>query len=246
MDRDRLKQVHQSEITESRINEDFVIWLKTKAPTWVLAILVGFGAYLGVLRWKQHKAGRIDAAWRALIDAQPRLPGSKEDVAEEYADTFAVAQLAWLGASTQRLVAVARNRALGSDVPGLDPQTLSAERREEYLTLAAEMCHSVLLTDTDGSLPMTLHAVNAMKGLAAVEEARGNVVEARRWYLAAADRAERDYPKLAELARRRAETVDEYVQLVSLPSRDEVSTPATTRPPLDPARLEPGIRTLLP
>ncbi len=32
MDRERLQQVHQSEVTESRINEDFVEWLKTKAP----------------------------------------------------------------------------------------------------------------------------------------------------------------------------------------------------------------------
>ncbi len=30
MDRDRLKQVQQTDLTESRINEDFVDWLKTR------------------------------------------------------------------------------------------------------------------------------------------------------------------------------------------------------------------------
>jgi hypothetical protein len=33
MDRERLKQVHQTDLTESRVNEDFVDWLKTKGPT---------------------------------------------------------------------------------------------------------------------------------------------------------------------------------------------------------------------
>ncbi len=29
---ERLKDVHQTELSESRINEDFVEWLKTKGP----------------------------------------------------------------------------------------------------------------------------------------------------------------------------------------------------------------------
>ena len=33
MDRNRLKDIHQSDLTESRMNEDFVIWLKTKGPS---------------------------------------------------------------------------------------------------------------------------------------------------------------------------------------------------------------------
>ena len=50
-DRERLKEVHATDLTESRVNEDFVDWLKTKGPTYLLAILVvaTFGSGLGMV-----------------------------------------------------------------------------------------------------------------------------------------------------------------------------------------------------
>ncbi len=244
MHRDRLKQVHQSELTESRINEDFVVWLKTKGPSWLLALLVGLGAYMGVVRWKQHRTGRIDTAWQALLQAQ--LPGAKEDVADEHSDTFAISQLAWLEAADLLLGAVTSGRALGTELTAIPPLPLSASQREDYLARAARLCEKVLATDTEQSLGMTLHAVDAMKGLAAVAESRGDADEARRWYLLAADRAQPFYPPLAEQARGRAETAGDFTELVTLPT--SAQTTALGQPePLTPIVVEETLgRILLP
>ena len=83
-DRDRLKEVHQTELIESRINEDLVDWLKTKGPSWLLLILVGVAIWMGYFRWRQYRANHYNEAWSALLDS--RLPGSYEDVAARYAD----------------------------------------------------------------------------------------------------------------------------------------------------------------
>ncbi len=242
MDRDRLKEVHQSEITESRINEDFLAWLKTKGPSWLLAGLVAVGAYMGVVRWKQHRTGRTDEAWRALLDA--RLPGAKEDVADEHPETFAVPQLAWLEAADLLLTAVTSGRPLGTDLIVVAALPLSVSERQDYLSRAARLCEKVLATDTEQTLAMTLHAVDAMKGLAAVAESRGDADEARRWFLAAADRAEPYYPPLAEQARGRAETVDDFTELVVLPTTAQ--TTALGQPePLAPILVVPTLRPIL-
>ncbi len=193
-----------------------MVWLKTKGPSWLLALLVALGAYMGVVRWKQHRTGRIDTAWQALLEAQ--LPGAKEDVADEHPDTFAISQLAWLEAADLLLGAVTSGRPLGTDPVLGAPLPLSASQREDYLDRAARLCEKVLDTDTEQSFGMTLHAVDAMKGLAAVAESRGDADEARRWFLAAADRAQPYYPPLAEQARGRAETAGDFTELVTLPT----------------------------
>jgi hypothetical protein len=38
MDRDRLKEIQTADLSESNVNEDFVQWLKTKGPTYLLII----------------------------------------------------------------------------------------------------------------------------------------------------------------------------------------------------------------
>ena len=46
MDRERLQQVQQSDLSESRVNEDFILWLKNSGPWYLLAVLVGIAVYL--------------------------------------------------------------------------------------------------------------------------------------------------------------------------------------------------------
>ena len=74
MDRERLKNVQTSDITDEKLNEDFVLWLKTKGPTWLLVILVAIVAYLFMVNWRQREARHQNEAWIALLDA--RLPTS--------------------------------------------------------------------------------------------------------------------------------------------------------------------------
>ena len=61
MDRDRLKEVHQTDLTEGKINEDFVDWLKTKGPTYLLVVLIGLAAWLFIVRFRQQKQDHVNS-----------------------------------------------------------------------------------------------------------------------------------------------------------------------------------------
>ena len=56
MDRERLKDVQTSDLKDDRLNEDFVLWLKTKGPSWLLVFLVAIVAYLFIVNWQQQEA----------------------------------------------------------------------------------------------------------------------------------------------------------------------------------------------
>ena len=104
MDRNRLKEVHQTDLTEGKINEDFVDWLKTKGPTYLLVVLIGLAAWLLIVRFKQQKQDHLNAGWSEFLSAQ--LPGSFEDVAAVYADIHGLSLLANLRAADVYLQAV--------------------------------------------------------------------------------------------------------------------------------------------
>ncbi len=241
MDRDRLKQVHQTELTESRINEDFVDWLKTKGPSWLLMLMVVLVAYLGIVRWKQHKRQYFEQAWAELLAC--RLPGSFEDVAERYADVYGLPQLARRQAADTLLQAIQVGRPLGFDPTAATPPTLTGEEHQEYLDRAERLYEEVLEGDL-GTLPMTLHAVTSLSGLAAVAEARGEAEQARQWYEEAAARADPHYPHLADRLRRRSTSVEQYEQEVALPAeRPPAGQPQ--RDSLAPIVIDDALRDLL-
>ncbi|MHC5005337.1 MAG: hypothetical protein ACYTJ0_19720 [Planctomycetota bacterium] len=201
-DRERLKEVHATDLTESRGNEEFVDWLKNKGPTYLLVILVAVTAYLAVVRWKMHKQQQVDDAWIALREAA--LPNSKLDVADQHESQFAVPQLALNAAGTQLLRAIQAGQTVeslgktntdGTPMAPTAEDALSDEERSTYLDRAYQAFGRVLEYD-DGSLDMTLHAVRALEGRAAIAEARGDAEAARSLYDEAAARAQTYYPSL--------------------------------------------------
>jgi hypothetical protein len=244
MDRDRLKEVHATDLTESRVNEDFVDWMKNKGPSWLLVILLAVTGYLLIVRWKQHKQLKVEQAWVALADAA--LPGSKEDVADQHPDVFAVPELALTAAGSQLLRAVQTGQAIDAAGDPLDPTPADTPRlteteRDEYLTRADRVFARVADTD-DGSLAFTLHAMQALNGRAAIAEARGEAAEAKRLYEAAAARAGDFYPALAKQARARAETVETSTGEVTFA---EAAAAPRLDPPLSPAVIESAFQDVL-
>ncbi len=235
---ERLKQVHQTELTESRINEEFVEWLKTKGPQYLLLLLVGVCGYLGWFRWNQHKANYFNGAWAEFVDCQ--LPGSFEDVAQRYADVPGLPQQAMRAAADIWLKSVQNGTVLGDTQ---STQVLSDEQRLDYLDRAGRIYHALANVD-DGSLAMTLYTVSAMQGLAVVAESNGDIDEATRWYDMAAGRAESFYPELARRVRGRAATAGEYAERVTLPTRAQL--PVQPPPPaLQPVSIDESLRDLL-
>ena len=251
MDRDRLKEVHQTDLTESRLNEDFVDWLKNKGPTWLLVCLLAICTYLGVDRFRQHRSSQQFEAWAAFFAAQ--LPGSLEDVALEYSDIGRLASVARLRAADQLLRSIETGLALGAAVPpdpdqvGIPPdprQRLTAEDRDQYLTRADGLFARVL-TEDDGSLDLTLFVVTAMNGRATVAECRGDADAARDWYGRAAARAESFYPGLARQAEIRAASVLAGEVVIAFPSREEVAAAGGVPPARRPVSIDDALRDLV-
>ena len=113
-------------------------------------------------------------------------------------------------------------RPLGAD-PSLtfSAPALTEVERDEYLARADRLYRELVASD-DQTLAMTLHAVNAMQGIAVVAESRGEIEEAQRWYESAAERAEPFYPQLAVWARQRSATADVYAQPITLPKNAQL------------------------
>lgn len=229
MDRDRLKEVHTTDLTESRVNEDFVDWAKHSLPTWLAMILIAVALYVAIVQFKQHKASYRSQAWAALNAAD--LPKSLEDVAREYEDVGRLSSVANLAAGDALLRAVQNGLILGVNPPPplergqppakVDPaDQLTDSQRTEYLERADAIYQRVIDAD-DESDSYTIFAVGAMEGKAAVAEGRGDGAEAHRWYEEAAARAKGTFPGLAAQARSREKTADLYSRPVTLPTQLE-------------------------
>ena len=100
-DPERLAQVQQSDLAESRVNEEFIDWLKKWGNTILLIVLLI--ALVGVgWNWLQRKADtERDTAWTNLDGAQ--LPASLEEVAKESKGIDSVSTLALLTAADKFL-----------------------------------------------------------------------------------------------------------------------------------------------
>lgn len=241
--RERLKEIHQTDLTSSRVHEEFLDWLRTKGVSWLLFILVAMCLYFGILRWKAHRVNYQTEAWVELADAA--LPSGLEDVAEKYADVGSVAALARLRAAGQLLNAVQREKTLGAATE--EQKDLTAEERTEYLNRAERLYAKIVEAD-DHSPGMTLTVASALFGRAAVAEARSDLQAAREFYQQAAARSEPQYPRLAERARLRAETVDEQGRFAALPGAGILTALQTTQSPtpqLDPITMDPWIEELI-
>ena len=68
-DRERLAGgLHQTEVTESRVNEGFLEWLKSAGPWYLMIILVALTAYFGWSRYQDHRYQQRVDAWSAYTD----------------------------------------------------------------------------------------------------------------------------------------------------------------------------------
>ena len=79
MDRERLQQVQQSDLSESRVNEDFVNWIKTSGPWYLLAVLIGIAVYMYIVNIQRAELRAREQAWFDFSEAV--MPASLEDVA---------------------------------------------------------------------------------------------------------------------------------------------------------------------
>lgn len=230
MDRERLKEVHQSDLTEGRINQDFLDWLQTKGMSYLMILLVGICAYSAWIYYKRNQTNYRAEAWSELSKAA--LPGSLQDIADKYSDVGSVSHLARLRAADEYLAAVQQGKQLGA-APGTDAAPLTEKDRTDYLDRADGLYQKVVDAD-DQSAEKTLLAVTALTGRAVVAESRGELDKAKDYYNHAAQRAEALYPKLAEQSRHRADSVGGLDLDVALPTNEQLEAMKPT-PMLEPS-----------
>jgi tetratricopeptide (TPR) repeat protein len=226
----RLKEVRQTDLTEGRLNQDFVDWLQTKGTSWLLVILVALCIYLGFVRWRSHQVTNRAEAWKTLRETQ--LPSALEKVAEDYAGIDAVSDLARIRAAQMLMNSVDSGVAVGAG-DSQAPPPLTAEERETNLSRADDLYAKILQND-DQSSGRALIMLQALNGRGAVAESRGKFEEAVSWFDKAAKRIESVYPILADQARKRAADSAKQTRTVIFPAQADlmktVSTPEIRQP----------------
>ena len=221
MDRDRLKDIQTAELGESQVNEDFVHWLKTKGPSYLLVVMVVIVGYLFYIRYQSTQTQRHGEAWAAFAEARVSgLPASFEDIATSYSDIDALRPLGLLSAADGYMKSVLLGQTLGSDANVTT--ALSDEDRTFYLQ-KADALYAQVVTDDSKSDAMTLFAVSGLSGRAAVAESTGDIDTARMYYEAIIVRAGDQYPALATQAQLRIDSLGGLASAISLPTEAEVT-----------------------
>lgn len=236
-DPDRLTQLQQSDLAESRVNEEFVDWLKRWGNTILLVVLAVALAGVG-WNWLQRQAdAERDEAWANLDDAQ--LPTSLEEVAREAKGVDSVSTLALLNAADQYLNSIQTGNRFDREPTDEDYQ-LDAETRALYLDRADTLYDEAVLSvgeryKTD--FPRKLLVISALFGQAAIAESKGEIDDSKQLLARIVEIANPEYPQLAAQATERNDTLGMLAMDLVLPSAADLPEPPPPAEIPDPASL---------
>ncbi|MDX2132793.1 MAG: hypothetical protein SFY69_12155 [Planctomycetota bacterium] len=252
-------------LEESRLNVEFIDWLR-KWGTPLLFLAAAASAVVWAKNYFERSGKeKVDRAFIELHQASGQgnpNPDALAAVAAEYDGVRAVGLLARLEAADAYLRAVARGLKVGAVIT-LDAQgnptgelqnaddVLTDADREQYLARAGTL-YAEVYERAKNEPARVLLALNAMYGMAAVHESRGELEDARRWYEQIADLTkDGTYSMHAAVALRRITSMDRLKEPLVLPTRAQVPTPpqpqavtppvpVTVPPPVLPAPSEPA------
>lgn len=187
-DTQRQRQIREGAgLDESRINQDFLDFVN-KWGTWILLILaIGLGIYVVDQRLEGSRMKRVDTAFATLDEArqQGATPERLVAIASDFRKIPGVAHSARLAAADTYM------RSLRTGLqPGVTleegqepvPEDLLAEDDRSFMLDQAERLYAQVLEGASGNDGMALHAANALFGLAAVAETRGDLERAAARY----------------------------------------------------------------
>lgn len=177
-------------LEEARVNQEFVDFLrKWSVPALWLVVAVS-GAAWGWQWWQRQQDAKVNGAFAALASNVENVdspsPAALRALAAEHEGVGSVSLLARLRLGDVYLAAVRRGLAAGAEVtrdgkPVLETDVLDEAGRTQYLDDAAAQYRAVL-EQTKADPARALIALNAVFGLAAVAECRGEFDEAARQY----------------------------------------------------------------
>ncbi len=233
----RLNQIQTGSLTDSRLNDDFVFWLKTKGLNYLLIVLVIGCAYMGWNWYHRVRSQSRADAWLRLERAT--TPQELAVVATEDGSVDSIAILAKVRSANTYLGSILRGVRYDRDATAEDAK-ITPELRAEWLENADQLFADIDRTLSQPNTPpaLTPTAFHALMGRAAVAEARGDADATRRYLDAAAARATGPYAPLAEVARRRADGVAAAALGAELPPRaalPNAAPPPTLAPTITPS-----------
>lgn len=233
-------------LEQSRLNVEFIDWLRRWSTPVLAVIAVAVFAYVGYGRWQQSRKAGIDRAFSqydAIVGSMNPSPDSLKALAEEFAGSRAVPHMARLKAADIYLRAARRGLKPGVELnadgsPKSPDDLLSDEARGRTLAEAQRLYQQVF-DATAGDKAEAQLAIGAAFGLAAVAECRGDDSAASAAYKQVVNLATAaGFAGQADIARERAEglatlqmpTLYAAGELPKLPWADEL-TPAPVPAP---------------
>lgn len=227
-------------LEESLLNVEFIEWLRKWGTPLLMVAALASGGYWLKAKWAKSTQEKTDRAFAEFESARGRgttpSPEALLAVAADYDGVKAVPDLARLEAADAYLDALRRRVKVGAvlktDAGGqrtgeLDrpEDELTSEDRKIYLDKAAELYNAVL-QNSENKSGRFLMSVNAMFGLAAVEESRENFDQARVWYEKIASATQdTSFDPFAKVALRRITRLDLLKEISPIPTRSEVPKP---------------------
>jgi hypothetical protein len=222
----RLKNVQQADLSESRLNDDFVLWLKTWGNNILLVLLVIAALAMGWHWWGKQEERARDAAWEELEGAT--LPAALQEIAAKHAGKDSIAEFAELRAADRYLVSVLSNQRFDREAGAVDA-ALTPELRTEWLKEADRLYASVAQRVGEAKNPGDFGFLfGALYGRAAVAEDSGDLKAAEGFLREIETRAKgTDFASAGEAAAKRIASLQALTAKVELPSKPAPPVAAT-------------------
>ena len=220
----RLKDIQQGTLTESRLNSDFLFWLKTKGPNYLLVAMLVLCGFMGFNWWENRAMQARDGAWNEFLSAQ--TPQELIEIANKNSGTDSISALATLNAADAYMTSLQTNKRFDREVGAAD-SALTPELRTEYLAEADRLYAKVEGEGSHETGPASLLTVAALFGRAAVAETKNDPTQAALYLNQAKDLAAKTYPQLAKVADNRKQSLPELSKIRDMPSRPVDPSAAT-------------------
>lgn len=222
-DQNRQRQVQTQDLTESRLNDDFVFWLKRSGMNYLLVALLVACAFMGYNWWQRKQIEKATIAWEDYVQAS--LAESLEQVAKDHEAFPQVAVTALLRAADQRLQQIQTGEASPKvgDTPAvpLDEagRKIAQEAADDNYAKAAELAARAVAGDRSRAAPVI---VPSLFGRAAIAESRGDFNAARGFLEEAAKVAGDRWPRFVEIANNRIAGLADLEKPLPLPKQSEL------------------------
>ena len=223
----RLKDIQHGTLTESRLNSDFLFWLKTKGPNYLLLAMLVLCGFMGFNWWENRATQARDGAWTEFLTAQ--TPLELIEVSNKNVGTDSISQLATLNAADAYMNSLQTNKRFDREAGAAD-SALTPEMRVEYLAEADRLYAKVASDGAQATGPASLLTVASLFGRAAVSETKNDATQAAAYLTQAQELAAKTYPQLASIAQKRKESLPDLSKVRDMPSR-----PVDPNAPVDPS-----------